>query len=145
MQRARLKSPKSLRCGWVGSHRPVSWLAVLSIGLAAWLAGLADPGSALAQTDATQPSSTDSTSATFTSFFTFGRKQVPLPAGTWELVGRRLAAVDELSGTGYGAIESAVLFQTSGDAVGAFIIVRRNVIPIEGGWGISTDCTREDL
>jgi hypothetical protein len=118
---------------------------VLSIGLAAWLAGLADPGSALAQTDATQPSSTDSTSATFTSFFTFGRKQVPLPAGTWELVGRRLAAVDELSGTGYGAIESAVLFQTSGDAVGAFIIVRRNVIPIEGGWGISTDCTRDDL
>jgi hypothetical protein len=116
--------------------------ALLSIGLAAWLSVTAVPAPASAQTDATQAASAP---ATFTNLFPFGRKQVPLPAGTWEVVGRHLASLDELSGTGYGAIESVVLFQTDGDAVSAFIIMRRNVIPIEGGWGISTDCTREDL
>ena len=118
-------------------------LAVLAIGLAAWLVAIAVPTPTLAQTDATEAASQDT--KTFTTFFTFGRKQVPLPAGTWELVSRHAATLDELSGTGYGAIESVVLLQTDASAVAAFIIIRRNVIPIEGGWGISADCTREDL
>src|SRR5260221_2018229 len=110
----------------IGGGQPKTFLGALLIGLAASLAVAAAPRSAMAQTSADQPTASDAdgASATFTNFFGFGRKQVALPAGTWQLVSRHFATMDELSGTGYGAIESAVLFQTAKNAVAGFIIVR---------------------
>ena len=77
--------------------------------------------------------------------FDFGRKQIPLPEGEWQLAGRSYTTISALSGTGYGAIESAVLFQLDKNVVAGFIIVRRNVMPIQGGWGTAADCSRDDI
>jgi hypothetical protein len=147
MQRRAMKPLMRLVHRRPAGQRRMVLLQALSIAVAACLANVAAAGPAMAQTDANQPAAADAggASATFTNVFVFGRKQVALPAGTWQLVSRHFATLDELSGTGYGAIESAVLFQTDENAVAGFIIVRRNVIPIEGGWGISTDCARDDI
>src|SRR5260221_14559982 len=67
-------------------------------------------------------------------------RQVPLPAGDWTLVGRSFEAVPSLGSDAYGAIQSVVLFKIEHGMVAAFIIVDRNLIPVEEGWGTASEC-----
>jgi len=73
------------------------------------------------------------------------RMQVPLPAGDWVWVGRAFAQLSEMDGVAYGAIESDVLFQVKDGAATSFVMVYRNAIPVEDGWGGTEDCTKEGL
>src|SRR5262249_11914007 len=72
-----------------------------------------------------------------------GGKQVPLPAGNWVLAGRSFEQIPELDSDAYGAIESLVLFQVEDQTVTAFVIIGRNLVPIEEGWGTASECIGE--
>jgi hypothetical protein len=72
-------------------------------------------------------------------------KQIPLPEGDWVLAGDGYEQVPELNDLAYGAIESVVLFKIDDNAVTAFVIAHRNVIPIEDGWGSASECARADI
>lgn len=72
-------------------------------------------------------------------------KQIPLPAGQWTVAGH---GYDKLPGSpdlAYGAIENVVLFKLDGQTVAAFVIAQRNVVGVENGWGIATECRSEAL
>lgn len=71
-------------------------------------------------------------------------KQIPLPAGEWQVVGYARDPIADRPATD-GAIESVALFQWRGPAVAAFVMVHVNERPAAGGWGLSGDCTRADI
>ena len=81
----------------------------------------------------------------FTGTLDLRGKQIPLPEGDWVLAGVGYEQVPELNDLAYGAIQSVVLFKIDDEAVTAFIIAHRNVIPIEDGWGSASECERSDI
>ncbi len=72
-------------------------------------------------------------------------KRVPLPPGDWHLLaqssypaaGRRTGVAAEM--------RSVVLAQTVGGRLLALVVVRTNLNPAEGGFGIAEDCRRSDV
>jgi hypothetical protein len=79
---------------------------------------------------------------------TLAGKQVVLPEGDWVIAGHGFETVAGLENVPYGAIESLVLFRLApapSKQVAAFVIARRNAVPIEQGWGIAPECQRTDL
>ena len=75
---------------------------------------------------------------------TLAAKQVPLPEGSWVLVGSANAAVASIDGA-YGAIANVVLFRLQGRVVDAALELNVNELPVTDGWGLSADCDRTDL
>ena len=73
------------------------------------------------------------------------RMQIPLPAGDWVWAGRGYTQLGALDGVAYGTIESDVLFQVKDGAVASFVMVYRNAIPVEDGWGGTEDCSKDGL
>lgn len=69
--------------------------------------------------------------------------QVPLPNGTWTLAGIGTDPTSLIQA--YGVIATLVLFKLDGNSVTAFILIHTNAIAIDGGWGLSRDCQRQDL
>jgi uncharacterized membrane protein len=71
-------------------------------------------------------------------------KHVPLPPGDWHLLAQ---AAYPAAGrrTGVSAqMRSVVLAQEMGGRLRALVVVRTNVDPAEGGFGIAEDCRRSD-
>ncbi len=75
---------------------------------------------------------------------TLAAKQVPLPEGSWVLVGSANAAVASIDGA-YGAIANVVLFRLQGRVVDAALELNVNELPVTDGWGLSADCDRTNL
>ncbi|HEY0834610.1 MAG TPA: DUF2061 domain-containing protein [Azospirillum sp.] len=75
--------------------------------------------------------------------FTIAGKQVPLPAGTWRLLGRE--AVSAAGGAASRPLERAVLARIDGGRMDAFVLVTANTAPADAGWGLTRDCTRADI
>lgn len=136
-----LRDRTAIAAGWyrVKSARVA---LLVAIGLAALLA---TPTFAARPSPGQNAISTPDTVHVYHDRFAFGAKQIPLPKGAWQVVGHSFATPADLSGTGYGAVESVALFQVENDAVAGFIVARRNVIPVEGGWGTTSDCGRSDI
>jgi hypothetical protein len=72
-------------------------------------------------------------------------KQIPLPQGEWVLVGDGFEIVPSVLGGAGDAVESVVLFRVEGKAVTAFIIAHRNTVGVDKGWGVASDCDRQDI
>ena len=75
---------------------------------------------------------------------TLAAKQIPLPEGSWVLVGSANAAVASIDGA-YGAIANVVLFRLQGRVVDAALELNVNELPVTDGWGLSADCDRTNL
>ena len=75
---------------------------------------------------------------------TLAAKQIPLPEGSWVLVGSANEAVASIGGA-YGAIANVVLFRLQGRVVDAALELNVNELPVTDGWGLSADCDRTDL
>jgi hypothetical protein len=79
---------------------------------------------------------------------TLASKQLVLPDGDWVVAGHGFETVAGLDNVPYGAMESLVLFRLSPPPekqVAAFVIARRNSVPIEQGWGLAPECRRSNL
>jgi hypothetical protein len=114
---------------------------VRRLGVAAGLliaAGLLAPGSSRA--DEGPPQGTP-----VSGIATVQRMQIPLPTGQWLWAGRAFTQLAELEGVAYGTIESDVLFHVEDGAVASFMMVYRNAIPVENGWGGTEDCSKDGL
>lgn len=76
---------------------------------------------------------------------TVQRMQIPLPGGEWVWAGRSFTQLEALEGVAYGTIEGDVLFAVDDGSVKAFVIVYRNAVPVENGWGSTDDCSKDGL
>jgi uncharacterized membrane protein len=72
-------------------------------------------------------------------------RRIPLPAGEWLLAGSAHDSAGPAETRPYGAIETAVLFKLSGNAVEDFITIRANALPVTGSWGPAPECDRTDI
>jgi hypothetical protein len=81
----------------------------------------------------------------FSGFLPFAGKEIPLPQGDWVLVGDGYQTLPGAEGAPGDAIEDVVLFKQAKDAVPAFIIAHRNLVSRTDGWGIASDCDRDDI
>ncbi|HYD68302.1 DUF2061 domain-containing protein [Azospirillum sp.] len=69
-------------------------------------------------------------------------KQVPLPAGQWRLLGWETVPA---AGNAARPLERAVLARVEGGRMDAFVLVTANAAPADAGWGMTRDCTRDDI
>jgi len=75
--------------------------------------------------------------------FAIAGKTVPLPAGDWQIVARRLTPAVESSAKV--ALRGAVLVQRSGDRVVAAITVHTNDTPLPRNLPVPAECKRGDV
>ena len=82
-----------------------------------------------------------------------GGKQVPLPEGRWLLAAReRIASFGAAKGA-YGAVEHVVLLSlgeetspaTGGQKVLGVAEIHANLMPTADGWGLPSECRREEI
>jgi len=113
-------------------------LAAAALISAAALPASAQPTSAIQDFKADQ---------SFSGILGIAGKQVPLPEGDWRLAGYKRMTVEgsRFNFGAYGVIHNLVLFRTSGRNVDAVLDLNVNAIPVTDGWGVSKECSREDL
>ncbi|MGE4218056.1 MAG: DUF2061 domain-containing protein, partial [Alphaproteobacteria bacterium] len=77
----------------------------------------------------------------------FAEKQVPLPAGRWRVLAHTHNPLPAGSGNlgAYGTMQTAILAQEKDGRVSALLEVTTNTLPVRSGWGVPTDCDRQDL
>lgn len=77
-----------------------------------------------------------------TDWIMVGRKQVPLPRGTWEVAATGTQAFDRPDLGAFGAIENVILFRRDGDRISAVAEINANAVPVDNGWGWAPSCDR---
>ncbi len=70
---------------------------------------------------------------------------VPLPVGSWTLVGVGVDPAKPTPRSSYGVIFSLVFFKHTASSVDAFLILHANAIPTGDGWGLSRDCLQKEI
>ncbi|HYH20137.1 MAG TPA: DUF2061 domain-containing protein [Azospirillum sp.] len=80
--------------------------------------------------------------STISGHFAVAGKQVPLPTGTWRLLGWESVPA---AGKAARPLERAVLARVEGERMDAFVLVTANAAPADAGWGMTRDCTRDDI
>ena len=71
-----------------------------------------------------------------------GQKQVPLPAGTWEVAAVGAQDLEQPELGAYGVIENVILFRRLGRGVVAVTEINANSVPVDDGWGLAPSCMR---
>jgi hypothetical protein len=71
-----------------------------------------------------------------------GQKQVPLPAGAWDVAAVGAQELEQSELGAYGVIENVILFRRRGREVVAVAEINANSVPVDDGWGLAPSCTR---
>ena len=108
----------------------------LGLGLALWMLGCALAGPALAA--AVDPLPAPGTR--FQTVVEIAHKQVPLPPGVWQVAGGGDEVLVDTHPGAYGVVEDLVLVKLEGRTVGSFIVIHANALPVDHGWGTSSEC-----
>jgi len=72
-------------------------------------------------------------------------KQIPLPAGDWQVAGSIRTVADGAGQTLPAPVATVVLVQVEAGTVTAFIMIHTNVSPARRGWGAAAACYRTGL
>ncbi|MBI1206986.1 MAG: DUF2061 domain-containing protein [Azospirillum sp.] len=72
--------------------------------------------------------------------FTLETYQIPLPEGRWVVAAGGTRSLELPSAEVPALIRDAVLLQPQGLAIGAFVVVHANLLPLPADWGLSRDC-----
>ena len=78
-------------------------------------------------------------------FITVAHKQIPLPPAVWQVAGREGESLTPTPPGAYGVMKSLVLFKQSGAVIEAFVVIHANALPVERGWGTSSECAGKSL
>ena len=81
----------------------------------------------------------------YVGFIELAGRHIPLPEGAWLEAGASNDSAGAAETRPYGAIETVVLFKLIERTVDAFITIRANSLPVEGGWGTAVECDRDDI
>jgi len=69
-----------------------------------------------------------------------GAKQIPLPAGTWTVVGVGAQPFNDSRIGAFGTIQGAILVLLRDNAMQAVLEINGNTIPVNNGWGRTRAC-----